>query len=250
MLERKRDAYVNARNRDPFDALPAETVCMILDYFYFRELVCVCYALIRPHCLANFSIHCRLILRVSKGWKRCLTSLQQPWMRIELEKRRPDAEISGHAVQKYIRWSRNKLRHIVVKDLSVDAAHQTLAMLSKCSELEHLEFWGDFDCSDFYKLFENLKKLKTLITSSQVSQEYIAKFFEALPLLERVEFLRTTNSLSVAVQWPNDLPNLKRLSLDCHDEWVRSLGRVPGLHLPVSFVNDSLVIDAGRPNYV
>ena len=188
--------------------------------------------------LANFSIHCRTILHVSKGWKRCLTSLPQLWMQIELGKRKPHTDISGHAVQKYIKWSKNKLRHVVVKDLSVDAVHQTLAMLSKCSELEHLEFWGDFDCENFYNLFKDLKKLRTLLTSSQVSQQYIAKFFEALPQLERVQFFRTTRSESKAVRWPKNLPNLKHLSFDCHDQDMEyDLQRVPGFHIPVTFVN-------------
>ena len=184
-------------------------------------------------------------MRVSKGWERFLTSWPQLWMRVELDDDGTGEEIPGSAVQKYIRWSGTKLTHLAIKNLSFESAHQTLLMLSECSELEHLEFWGEYNCAVFYNLIKGLKNLRTVVSSSHISQEYIVKFFKALPQLQRVQFSKTTHSELNEVQWPSALPNLKRLSFDCHDQEVGSRQRVPGFHLPVTFVNR-----ARRANYV
>ena len=148
------------------------------------------------------------------------------------------------AVQKYIEWSRYELTHIVVENESVESVHQTFVVLSQCFALEHLEFWGEFDYADFYELLKDLKKLRTLVTSSLVSQQYIAKFLETLPQLEQVQFFRTTHSGTKDIRWPQDLPNLKHLSFDCYDK-PRVLNHAPGFHIPSAFATRDR-----RENYV
>ena len=67
-----------------------------------------------------------------------------------------------------------------------------------------------------------------------ISQEYIAKFLSALPLLEKIQFYSTKDSNFSCVQWPTELPNLKHISFVCNNS---SMIGLPGIAVPGPFVD-------------
>lgn len=170
-------------------------------------------------------------------------------MQVELDRYRPRKGIPWPAIKKYIKWSRYELTHVALKNVACfRTVHQTLALLSQCSKLEHLEVYGGYRFTDFYEVFRDFKKLRTLIASFQISQKYIAKLFETLPQLERVQFFTAIGSVSTQVRWPHDLPNLKHLSLDCRDLYMGIVMLVPGMYIPSAFA--FLGLRHQRANYV
>ncbi|KAE8146734.1 hypothetical protein BDV25DRAFT_132689 [Aspergillus avenaceus] len=196
---------------DPFSVLPLEIATMILQYFDFKQIVA--------------------ILRVSKQWDRFLSSIRDLWMRVDLSGARN--KVHWSSVRACIRRSKALLTHAIVKNLSTSSSQRVLEFFGRCPRLEYLEIWTQFGCQAFYDLFRGSRRLKTLIISGQmvVPQEYIVKFLESLPLLERLEIHKTKTSPSSKVQWPSKLPHLRTITFGTTEgSWPR--GHTSALYIP------------------
>lgn len=124
-------------------------------------------------------------------------------------------KIHWTSVRAYVRRSRGMLTQAIVKNVSSPSTQRVLEYLSRCPQLDHLEFWDSHDPAAFYELFKGSKRLKTLVVSAHmtVAQERITGFLHNLPLLERIEIHSTRPSISERYSWPLKLPNLKSITL-------------------------------------
>lgn len=196
---------------DPFSVLPLEIADMVLQYLDFRQIVA--------------------ILRVSKKWEQFIISLRKLWMRIDLTGAR--GKVPWSSVRTYIKRSNAMLSHAIVKNVASRSVQKTLELLSRCPNLEYLEIWDSCDAGILYGLLKSSKRLRTLVTSANISltQEHISKLFSSLPLLERAEFYSTEHAPLARSQWPENLPNLKRLTF-CSKGSPAPITHVPGLYIP------------------
>ncbi|KAG2419788.1 hypothetical protein HFD88_004584 [Aspergillus terreus] len=210
-LRNKLQERTVAKCHDPFTVFPLEVATMILTHFDFKQIVA--------------------ILRVSKQWDRFLSSMRELWMRIDLSGAR--GKIHWSSVRAYINRSKAMVTSAVVKNLSVPSTKRVLEFFSRCPRLEDLEIWAQFACQDFYELYKNSKRLKRLMISDDIPipQEYIAKFLEALPLLERIEIHKTKSSPQFRTQWPSTLPHLRSITFGTVEP-SRPSNHVPALYIP------------------
>lgn len=152
-------------------------------------------------------------------------------MRIDLSGAR--GKVPWTSVRAYIRRSKAMLTGAIVENLSTPSAPKALELLSRCPNLEYLEVRIPYKPKDFYELFKNSKRLKTLITSKDIilPRECVMRLLTDLPLIERIEIHHTRSSPSSNTQWPKQLPNLKRLLLCAQDVQTSELNslHVPGL---------------------
>ncbi|KAL2010939.1 hypothetical protein VTN00DRAFT_3657 [Thermoascus crustaceus] len=201
LLEQLRDKLrrsIDAKFQDPFSVLPLEIVVMVLRHFSFKQIVA--------------------ILRVSKGWERFLSSLRDLWMKIDLSGAR--AKVNLPAIRSYIRRSKGMLTHATLYNVSSSSAMKTLELISRCPNLTYLEAWIPCDGNTFYELFKTAKKLRTLITSADVTicPEHLSKFLAYLPSLEKIECHGTKLSKRSGVG-PLNLPALKSVTLTSEEPY-------------------------------
>lgn len=152
-------------------------------------------------------------------------------MRIDLTGAR--GKVPWSSVRTYIKRSNAMLSHAIVKNVASRSVQKTLELLSRCPNLEYLEIWDSCDAGILYGLLKSSKRLRTLVTSANISltQEHISKLFSSLPLLERAEFYSTEHAPLARSQWPENLPNLKRLTF-CSKGSPAPITHVPGLYIP------------------
>ncbi|KAL1964522.1 hypothetical protein VTN77DRAFT_6819 [Rasamsonia byssochlamydoides] len=179
--------------RDPFDVLPLEIAVMVLRYLNFKQIVA--------------------ILRVSKKWAQFLTSVRELWLRLDLSK--AHSTVPMPAIRSYINRSKGMLTHAIINHVSPTNMGKVLELLSRCPNLTHLEVAGRCDGDKLYNLFKTSKKLKVLITSSEipVTRACMKKFLKDLPDLERLKIDRSLHLSSDGIAWSEKLPNLKALAL-------------------------------------
>lgn len=127
-------------------------------------------------------------------------------------------KVHWHSVRACIRRSKAMLTYAVISDLAVSSTIKSLQLLSKCPNLEHLEFFDECDGKDLYDLFKSSKRLKAIVAPNVPIRElYISNFLTDLPLLERVEFFHVTGSHELSIPWTFKHRNLKRLGLHSRD---------------------------------
>lgn len=173
----------------------------------------------------------RAILRVSKGWERFLTSLRDLWMKIDLSGAR--AKVNLSAVRSYIRRSKGMLTHAALYNVSSSSAMKTLELISRCPNLTCLETRIPCDGNTFYELFKTAKKLRTLITSADVTlgPYHVSKLLASLPLLEKIEYHGTKPSKYGDHVERMDLPALKSVTLSSEDLFMDDR-QMPPLEIP------------------
>ncbi|KAL2003061.1 hypothetical protein VTN02DRAFT_5139 [Thermoascus thermophilus] len=223
LLEQLRDKLrcsIGAKFQDPFSVLPLEIVVMILRHFNFKQIVAA--------------------LRVSKGWERFLTSLRDLWMKIDLSGAR--AKVSLPAVRSYIRRSKGMLTHATLHNVSSASAMKTLELISRCPNLTCLETRIPCDGNTFYEMFKTAKKLRTLITSADVTlgPYHVSKLLASLPLLERIECHGIKPSKYGDPVERMALPALKSVTLSSEDLFMDDR-QMPPLEIPG-------VLDVRSPN--
>ena len=171
------------------------------------------------------------ILRVSKKWNQFLSSISSLWMRLDLTGARKKANWTS--VRSYIRRSKAMLTCAMVENLNPPSIHKSLEFLSRCPNLEYLDARTPIKANELYDLFKGSKRLKTLITSPDivVPHEFVLKFLTDLPLIERIEIFNTRSSPLRNAQWPQSLPNLKRLTICANEVMLSEINSVyiPGI---------------------
>ena len=157
--------------------------------------------------------------------------MRNTWLRMDLSEAR--GKIHWTSVRAYIRRSKGMLNHAIVKNISSPSTQRVLEYLSRCPQLDHLEFWDSHDPAAFYKLFLGSKRLKTLVVAAHttITQERIAGFLYRLPLLERIEIHSTKPSIGERLSWPLKLPNLKSITLGSKEPPPNALYS-PALDIP------------------
>lgn len=157
--------------------------------------------------------------------------MRNTWLHMDLSEAR--GKIHWTSVRAYIRRSKGMLTHAIVKNVSSPSTQRVLEYLSRCPQLEHLEFWDSHDPAAFYELFKGSKRLKTLVVSAHttIAQERVVGFLNNLPLLERIEIHSSRPSISERLSWPLKLPNLKSITLGSKEPPPNALYS-PALDIP------------------
>ncbi|RMJ27336.1 hypothetical protein PHISP_01783 [Aspergillus sp. HF37] len=145
-LHNKLRDKMSAKCIDPFSVLPFEVATMVLQHFDFREIVA--------------------ILRVSKKWEQFLSSMRSVWMHLDFSRAR--GKVYWTSVRASIRRSKAMLTGALIANMATPSTPKALQLLSRCPNLEYLELQSPFAGPDFYDLFKDSKRLRTLITSADV----------------------------------------------------------------------------------
>lgn len=140
---------------------------------------------------------------------------------MHLDFSRARGKVNWTSVRACIRRSKAMFTGAVIANMATPSTPKALQLLSRCPNLEYLELQSPFGGADFYDLFKDSKRLRTLITSADVHvpEQYTVKFLTSLPLIERIE-IHNINAprhapmpMPFFLQWPRELPNLKRITL-------------------------------------
>jgi F-box/TPR repeat protein Pof3 len=154
-------------------------------------------------------------MRVSKKWTQFIERYKTLWMRLDLADAR--RQVSKSAILKYISRSDANLTHAVLNNIVAHDVTKVLEWLSRCNNLVHLEIAAPCDGEDIYRLFGNLKELKTLVTSPEVpvKRSWISKFMKKLPNLETIEIHRSVENTEY-VEPLGKFPKLKKAVYGMH----------------------------------
>jgi F-box/TPR repeat protein Pof3 len=138
---------------------------------------------------------------------------------MHLDFSRARGKVYWTSVRAYIRRSKAMLTGALIANMATPSTPKALQLLSRCPNLEYLELRDTFAGADFYDLFKNSKRLRTLITSADahLSDECSVKLLNTLPLIERIEIHNIKSPRSCSLQWPRELPNLKRITVGTQD---------------------------------
>lgn len=153
------------------------------------------------------------ILRVSKKWDQFLSSMRNLWVRLDFSRAR--GKVYWTSVRAYIRRSKAMLTGAVMANLATPSTAKALQLLSRCPNLEYLELRTAFGSTDLFHLFKDSKRLRTFITSENVTMplERVPTFLTNLPLIETLEIHGAAAPPSWIVQWLSNLPKVKRITI-------------------------------------
>ncbi|KAJ5927528.1 Tetratricopeptide-like helical [Penicillium verrucosum] len=198
LLKKLQDKLAGGNRRDPFTILPLEIAELTLRHFSFKQIVA--------------------ILRVCKGWNQFLGRLASLWMHVDLTGAR--SRVPWTSVRNYIHRSRAQLTNATITNLVSSNTPKVLDMLSRCPQLEHLEFMVLHDHpKEFYRKIKDFRRLKSLVCGADINLSH-ACFSTCVGQ----PYLPPSTST-----WPEHLPNMKSLTIASSQEPPAFWDVLPGL---------------------
>ncbi|KAJ5528575.1 Tetratricopeptide-like helical [Penicillium freii] len=198
LLKKLQDKLAGGNRRDPFTILPLEIAELTLRHLSFKQIVA--------------------ILRVCKGWSRFLGGLNSLWMHVDLTGAR--SRVPWTSVRNYIHRSRAQLTNATITNLAPSTTPKVLDMLSRCPQLEHLEWMVPHDQpKEFYLQIKKFQRLRGLVCGADISLSHacVGSILSTLSKLEKAAFLSvwdnpTPGPLTTS-PWPKLHPNMKSLTI-------------------------------------
>ncbi|KAK2756097.1 hypothetical protein FQN54_005504 [Arachnomyces sp. PD_36] len=185
---------------DPFEKLPPEIICMILEYFSFKQLVG--------------------ILRVSRGWENYLCSLQNLWTHLDLSgaldwRSGPSPRrLTMSALRRYTGRSKSRLTHATLYHIPESVYEKALEHISRYPHLSYLNIRDDVSRIDVSRVLRPSVNLTTLkiSRSTELSPPVLFRLLHSFPRIEYLE-ARVLSAPGINHDWPDRMPNLRTIIL-------------------------------------
>lgn len=164
----------------------------------------------------------RAILRVSKGWNRFIGEFTSLWKEIDLTGAK--SRVPWTSVRNYIHRSKVELTSATIVNLVPASTPKVLDMLSRCPKLRHLDLMVSHEYpKDFCAKIQSFRNLKTLTCGPDIklSHASVGSVLSDLPQLEKATFSHVwdvSHRTPRPSSWPQNLPNLKSLTLQSSQE--------------------------------